>query len=247
MRILGTVAHSIRYYALSYDDNADTGLVFSADTLIIESGGSINVTDCGYRGYKRDGWTGTRSETYPGLLGATGNSGGSHGGYGGSSSGDAGNVFGVQDEPLTFGAGGAGYYSGPNGGGLVRLDIGLLILQGGSIIADGGSAWGYGGGFAAGGAAGSINLRIDDASGTGTIRATGGRGNGYPFNGCGGGGGRIAIRYGAGDISGWTIQAQGGDGYSSAPDGGEGTVYTEQVTPRSDSQTQNPDATGKEE
>jgi len=221
MRILGTLTHGKRQDALSYDTYADTGLVFKVGELVIETGGKIDVTSKGYRGTNRDGWTGTRSETYPGYLGATGsgNPGGSHGGYGGIPSGDAGDVYDSLGDPFTLGAGGGGGI-GMNGGGLIRIEAEYLVLNG-SLIADGGNQTG---GYSGGGAGGTINLRIGDASGTGTMRVNGGKGG--TVSGGGGGGGRIAIRWQSGSINNWTITTQGGGGSHL---GGAGTIYTEQV------------------
>jgi hypothetical protein len=227
MRVLGIVSHGLRYYALSYDTYADSGLVFKIGELVIESGGKIDVTGMGYRGRTRDGWTGSRSETYPGYLGASGCSGGSHGGLGGlGTSGDAGNVYDVVEDPFALGAGGStGDYpysgSGGNGGGLIRIEADVLTLNG-QILANGQSPGGY---YSGGGAGGSINLRVRQISGSGTVQTNGGSGGVYSG---GGGGGRIAIRWQEGDINSLTITTQGGTGdiAHGGQNGNPGTTYT---------------------
>ena len=80
--------------------------------------------------------------------------------------------------------------SGKNGGGLIRLEVDQLVVNGG-IYVDGQSGWAQGG-ASGGGAGGSINLRVRDISGTGAMSARGG--NGATAEAGGGGGGRVAIR-----------------------------------------------------
>ncbi|MCJ7457531.1 MAG: dockerin type I domain-containing protein, partial [candidate division Zixibacteria bacterium] len=215
---------------LSHVRGDTMGVNFTADTLKIESGGKIDVSWCGYRGINRDGWTVSRAETYPGKLGSAEGWGGSHGGFGGKGgygSGDAGDVYDLVEDPFALGSGGswrggtAG--TGGNGGGLVRIEADVLVLNG-SIVADGG----YGIGYGAGGAGGTINLRVRQASGTGTVQANGGNAdNGWYTNATGGGaGGRIAIRWQTGSTDGWTLKVQGGTpAYNGSTIGGAGTIY----------------------
>ncbi len=228
VRVMGYLTHSSRVDALQYDDNLDTGLVFNAGRLVVEPSGVLNAVGVGYRGINSGGWTGSTSETYPGFTGASSGCGGSHAGYGGVGGygGDAGDIYGSESEPLEFGAGGARLagLSGSNGGGLIRLEVGELVLNG-TISANGQDKW-----RSPGGAGGSVNLRIGIASGTGAVRATGGNATGYPDVYGGGGGGRIAIRWQTGSISSWTLTVAGGTGAYGGQPGNPGSIYTEQVS-----------------
>jgi hypothetical protein len=204
------------------------GIDAIVDTLVIEPGGKLDVTGCGYRGTNLNGWGGPRSETYQGYLGSYHASGGSHGGHGGLGTypngvgpSDPGDVYDLVDDPFALGAGGSGanyyvYNIGSMGGGLIRLNVGRLVLNG-SIIADGANMANP---AAGGGAGGTVNLRVGEIGGTGIIRADGGAGN--PSYGGGGGGGRIAVRWQTGSISSLTISSQGGTGVNL---GGAGTIY----------------------
>ena len=221
MRILGKMTHDSRQNFV-YDDGVDTGLVFRAGTLVVDSAGSIDVIGRGYRGKRSDGWESDVSETYPGYTGSSGSSGGSHGGKGavGWEAGVAGDVYGSVDDPNELGSGASTPSSavGKNGGGLVRILTDVLELNG-LITADGVTGGN-------GGAGGSINIRAREIRGSGTLSASGGDGGDQSG---GGGGGRIAVRWQVGDIERWTISARGGDAYR---DGGAGTIFTEQIPMR---------------
>ena len=110
---------------------------------------------------------------------------------------------------------------GKNGGGLIRLEVDQLVVNGG-IYVDGQSGWAQGG-ASGGGAGGSINLRRRDMSGTGAMSARGG--NGATAEAGGGGGGRVAIRWQTGSIAGLLLTAQGGVPYGAVQPGGAGTIY----------------------
>ncbi len=233
MQIYGTLSHAYWKDALSYDNMADSGLNFGIGQLDIQSGGQISVYARGYRGKSNEGWGSSAGETYPGFTGATAACGGSHGGYGGSGTygGSPGEIYDSETDPIAFGAGGGGNGNSvaPNGGGMIRLNIGSLYLNGGSIYANGGNGWGNN--AAGGGAGGSINLSVGYAAGSGLIQARGGNGGTGLYDNCGGGGGgRVSVKWQTGDISGWTINAPGGSGYFSGTPGNPGTAYTEQVT-----------------
>ena len=82
----------------------------------------------------------------------------------------------------------------------------------------------------AGGAGGSVNLRVGNASGSGSVQAKGGNSNGGLEVCGGGGGGRVAVRWRTGSIDGWSLTAAGGTGTSGGQSGSPGSVYTEQVS-----------------
>jgi hypothetical protein len=211
---------------LTHERGVLGGVDLSLDTLVVETGGKIDVGSRGYRGVGRDGWAGVdESETYPGYLGATEYSGGSHGGLGGG--GYAGQVYDSLDAPFAMGAGGssrAGVRRGGNGGGLIRVSADVFVLNG-ELQANGENASDW---VSGGGAGGAINISAREISGNGIIRADGG--NGGPTPSGGGGGGRIAIRWEAGDVNSWQVYANGGAGSGSGGgNGGAGTIYKEQV------------------
>src|SRR5262249_27570013 len=127
---------------------------------------------------------------------------------------------------------GGGYNAdiGGSGGGLIRLSAQSLTVDG-TISTDGESRSGDGPSGA--GSGGGIKVSVGSLAGRGIISAVGGDNTGAPVwnNGCGGGGGRIAVFYQ--DRNGFTgrITARGGQGqdssgvFSAERSGGAGTVY----------------------
>ena len=190
----------------------------------IAAGARIDLTG---RGYAPQGGPGA------GL----GQSGGGHGGRGGLGSDNyaGGNAYGSITEPVDLGSGGGNGYSttvGGRGGGAIRMDVGGTLDVQGSIVANGGTPWGFY--WAGGGAGGSIYLTVGTLAGAGTISADGGL---PTFNGANpsgtGAGGRIAVYYNnyafAGQIhtraADAGIQHCGGAGtLFLKPSGGRGTV-----------------------
>ena len=125
--------------------------------------------------------------------------------------------------PNELGSGGGGWGSSGNfagnGGGLVRITAGDIILDG-SIKANGGGGAQTGNG---GGSGGGVYIQTGILSGTGMITASGGNNSTAYNNAIGGGGGRIAIYYD--DLSGFdtgNITAYGGVAFGN---GGAGTIY----------------------
>jgi len=190
------------------------------DSLVIEEGGSIDVSGKGYGGGEGPGAGGY------GLDGG----GAGYGGKGGDScrGGVGGEVYGSIIEPCDLGSSGGsdGQREGGMGGGIVTLDIlGTLTIDG-SITANGmngalGSySWDRNTG---GGSGGSIYITVGTITGSGVITAHGGNGPSYScYSGGGGGGGRIAIYYEEKDIFLGIITVMGGSGYQY---GQEGTIY----------------------
>ena len=173
--------------------------------VTVETGGSISADG---RGYGLSGGPGSMPRT-------DGGPGASYGGHGGSGSqnGAWGPVYGSVLQPVDLGSG-----AGGAGGGAIELTVGGTLRVDGTIAADGNADNGAHGG----GSGGSVWLTVGSLSGTGMIRANGGRGdpNG-PYTGGGGGGGRIAVYYGN-PTEFANISAAGGNGYER---GGDGTVY----------------------
>lgn len=128
-----------------------------------------------------------------------------HNGFGNALYGD----FADPDQPGS--GGGDQFHDRTAGGGLIRMTVGALALDG-QIVADGASSSSYGG------SGGGISIEAATLSGSGSIHADGGSG---PFSG--GGGGRIALYamvFTDFDVSGITA---GGGGNGSA-----GTVHIAQ-------------------
>ncbi|HVV73827.1 MAG TPA: hypothetical protein VHI52_20350, partial [Verrucomicrobiae bacterium] len=184
----------------------------------VEAGGGIIADGTGLA--NGQGLGAGRSVNVPGYgyLGG----GGGYGGQGGDVTvkvpvASGGLTYGSLTAPLDRGSSGGSYNLGYGGlgGGAIRLIIsGTLELEGAL------SAQGMPGAIpgAGGGSGGSIWLTVGTLTGSGSIAANGGSGNGY---GGGGGGGRIALEYGLNSFAG-TVTAFGGSGSSS---GGAGTIY----------------------
>ncbi|EQC50842.1 putative lipoprotein [Bacteriovorax sp. DB6_IX] len=198
----------------------------NADTLDIQSGGSINASSKGYAG-------GTSSSVHGlGQSGGTSHGdragGAGHASVGINSDASGGTViYGSKESPVDYGSGG-GYGNsrvGGAGGGIVRIDVNNLTVNG-SISANAGNgsyAHNYKG--SGGGSGGSIWITAKNSlSGNGPISAKGGYGGNKLGNGAGSGsGGRIAIhlennKY---DYDG-TVDVSGGVGVRPAD---EGTFY----------------------
>ncbi len=188
------------------NDSTDTyGLNLTLDSLTVDSGGEIDVSEVGYASQQGTG----KGKVITGGYG----DGGGYGGEGGRNDTDMtrSNPYGDYSNPTELGSGGA--YSG--GGGKALLTITGTATINGSLLANGQSA-------NSGGSGGSINLSAATITGGGTITANGGSG-GTIYSG-GGGGGRIRLASTANTFSG-TLTARGGTGYSSNYSGGPGTIY----------------------
>ena len=151
--------------------------------------------------------------------------------------------YGSISNPAELGSGGQGGTSG-SGGGLIILNVSNLLINDGSIIANGASR-GFSQPPGGGGSGGGIKIIAGRLQGSGSIRANGGHGGwastwhgksgggyggyggkGGSDKGGGGAGGRIAIYYGTSTFSG-VITANGGTGYQT---GGAGTIYLEDTS-----------------
>jgi hypothetical protein len=138
----------------------------------------------------------------------------SHGGWGGYTNLlPAGRTYGSITNPLTPGSGGFwGTDNTAEGGGVIRLTVSGATTVNGGILATGLVTDSEAGG--------SIYLRTDTLSGTGSIDASGFSGGNY-----GGGGGRVAVYLTGGTSPGGVaLKACGGD---AGQDGAAGTVYLE--------------------
>ncbi len=202
-------------------------LTLAATTLSVGSAARVTVDGLGYLGSIASGSASSARTLGNVSAGASAFTGGSHGGYGGMSSGTPALPFGDIYQPTTAGSGGTSnnttdtLYMGGNGGGVIRIDVAGVLTQDGLVTANGAR----GGQYDTGGAGGSIWVTA------GTIARTT-TGLGFQASGAygyysGGGGGRIALHYGA--LGGtWAIdtasvQAYGGTG-ANYGSGGSGTV-----------------------
>ncbi|HAV61008.1 MAG TPA: hypothetical protein DCY13_01415, partial [Verrucomicrobiales bacterium] len=192
--------------------------------LAVSTNSRIDVSGRGYLGGRsggNDGWTGrTLGNTTEG--GSYRRSGGSYGGLGASGTAEpiVNTTYGLARDPNEVGSGGgADSDFGGSGGGLVRLTVGALSLEG-QILANGGSGTSWGGG----GSGGGIKLTAGTMSGSGAIRANGGNAGGTQPGG--GGGGRIAIVYGA--LNGFEFGNVTVNGGTAWANGAAGTIFTQQ-------------------
>ncbi|MCB9284728.1 MAG: hypothetical protein H6563_11685 [Lewinellaceae bacterium] len=248
----GVITHSLRLQA---------GLVLNlTGTLEIKEGGIIDVSYRGLRGGGNGSSFGSHGETYNSQgsivsannYGGEQSAGGSYGGYGargydgytGAFSGQTPTPYGVMENPLQLGSGGAGSGGGTrggNGGGLVIINADQCIINGG-IYANGANGIGSQSlSCGSGGAGGGINITTNSISGTGVIQAIGGSGyhkgggSGTTIDDYGGGGsgGRIAIHYEnntfpVGNILASSKMTTGGSGSKNA--GAAGTVFVRQIS-----------------
>ncbi|MBK8001594.1 MAG: hypothetical protein IPK15_23550 [Verrucomicrobia bacterium] len=195
-------------------------LLITANTVMISTNSRIDVTGRGYLGGRRGG-NGDVGRTIGNTAvgGSLRRNGGSYGGVGGFGSADAfaNAVYGSFRDPNEVGSGGGtDVDAGGNGGGLIRMTVQTLVLQG-QVLANGGDGdtWGGGGG------GGGIKITATKMSGSGIILANGGRG--FSQSG-GGGGGRVAVYYNS--IDGFDLaRVQTLGGVTGARQGTPGTVY----------------------
>lgn len=191
-------------------------LDIDAARAVITANSSIDVSA---RGYLGGGYAGNGNEgrTLGNVPGSTYRAAGSYGGLGGGFGGTPNPVYGNADDPNELGSGGSAGACGRggDGGGLLRLHAGSLVVDG-AILADGEAVSACQPGSGSGG---GLRIVVDDAlSGTGVIRAAGGAGD------VGGGGGRVAVSAGSSTLPAANVTAPGGAGHSRA--GEDGTVRT---------------------
>ena len=168
-------------------------------TLTVESGAVLDVSVLGYAGGPTSGSPGIAPT---GVTAAASDAGGSHGGMGalGSTAGPAGDIYDSVYQPQLGGGGGSlrlaatGRHGG-NGGGLLMLNVGQLVLNG-QILAKGEQRTSVGNSDASG-AGGSVVITVDTLSGTGLIDVSGGSYNAQSQAGGAGGAGRVALYVGS--------------------------------------------------
>ncbi|MEM6797677.1 MAG: hypothetical protein AAF725_27160, partial [Acidobacteriota bacterium] len=195
-------------------DDGVQGLEIRANRVVVEATGLIDVSGHGFSFGTND--SGLRGLAPEGVVGSL--ISGSHGGFGASGTGDPGEIFGSVYRPR-FSGGGAGYYNGGIGGGVIEIFAPEIVLEG-ELRSDGTP----GSDGRRGGAGGTILLETDRLIGAGAIHA-----RGSDAERSAGGGGRVAIL--AQELIGFDpgnqVSAAGGlQTYSSDMHrGGAGTIY----------------------
>jgi Bacterial Ig-like domain/Concanavalin A-like lectin/glucanases superfamily/Divergent InlB B-repeat domain len=192
-----------------------------AGAMTIDATSKIDVTGRGYLGaWKTGNGNDGRTLGNSGNGGSKGSGGGSYGGLGGVNPGASDSasfvtaLYGDSYNPNEPGSGGGTIHSwnaGSNGGGLVRIQAGSLVLNG-KISSEGEVSNGWG----SNGSGGGVRIVAGTVSGSGALSVNGG-GNGF----CGGGGGRIAIYCDTMTFPAANITASGGNGN---PDGSPGSI-----------------------
>jgi len=181
-------------------------LDITTTSLSIDANSKIDVTAKGYLGGRRGDNTSYQGRTLNNALGSSGRCGGGYGGLGGTSSGVSNPVYGDFANPNELGSGGGTanwQYPGGNGGGLLKIEVDTITLNG-SILANGENRL-----YSGCGSGGGINISVKTLTGGGRIAVDGGRYLGG--SGFGGGGGRVAIYCESLDPT-ITITAAGGIG-----------------------------------
>lgn len=225
----GKLTHTDNSTAQSYEVD------FSAATITIDNGGSIDADALGYDA--NQGETGGK-----GGGAACAGGGGAHGGNGGASqtwggcTSSGGTAYGSSTNPITMGSGG-GTRSGntattaSQGGGYIKLNVTGTITINGTITADGAASTGASGGYGfGGGAGGGINVSAAVIAGTPqSITATGGASSNESIDGGGGGGGRIYFGYSSSTTIGVSNTDVGGGTGNSATAGSAGSETVTQT------------------
>jgi len=159
----------------------------------VESGGYIDVNG---RGYSSQQGPAKGADAYSSGGGA------GHGGNGGKGyEGNGGGTYDSVANPSQIGSGGGRMTrhgrAGGNGGGGIRLSVGGVLTNNGTIRANGNNSSMYNGRSSGGGSGGFINLTAGEFTGSGAISANGGSAVSTTYTGGGGAGGRIALYYSA--------------------------------------------------
>ncbi len=202
---------------------------FTAQTITINAGGSVDVMGRGYASSAGlgSGPGGGAGDTYAGGGGHGGN--GANGNYNGV--GDQGGVAYCDITNVnTIGSAGGRATTGGKGGGLIRLNAAGTVTINGSILANSGA--GINNTTAGGGAGGGVKIVGGTITGTPASFDISG---GVPYTifgyGGGGGGGCAQLEYTASNsITPSQITMNGGSGNGTIFKGGAGEVYIKQTT-----------------
>ncbi len=208
-----------------YEGQGDRGWVsIDAAIVYVDPGSKIDAAEAGYRGAGQEDLSGegpgggsSASQDGPGAgagHGAAGHDGVIHDCQAVSAGGD--DVGTRTDGELRMGSGGGTLMgsseTGCRGGGAIGITASQVLIQG-ELIVDGQDCDTGTLHDGAGGAGGSVIITSDDLSCSGLIRAQGG--NGYDDSSSGpgaGAGGRVQLFTEAPDLTGCSIDVQGGTG-----------------------------------
>ncbi|TNF22656.1 MAG: hypothetical protein EP329_28365, partial [Deltaproteobacteria bacterium] len=202
-------------------------LDITADEVIVDSGGTIDVSGRGWLGGNNSHTSGYAPYAF---AAAPASQGGGHGGEGARDNNvaDGGEAYGSLYHPTHNGAGGGGNTSyadrGGSGGGTIHIVAATRAVLNGALRANGYNGVDPGSYGTAGGAGGSIYVEAPLIQGNGPLEAYGG--NGADDDAAGGGGGRIALiaadaitdvpgsrsPYGAFNVRGGVTNGNGGAG-----------------------------------
>ncbi|EQC48159.1 hypothetical protein M899_2647 [Bacteriovorax sp. BSW11_IV] len=207
-------------------------LSFLETTILdIQAGGEINVSALGYLGGISPALAGNGPSGGQGHSNSSADPGGAgHAGPGGNGRSSGGTtVYGDRKEPVDFGSGGGAGDDevGGHGGGVVKIIVNDLIVNG-NIFAKGGQGENSCCDQGAGGSGGSIWIQVNNSfTGSGAISVGGGSAGGVDGNEITGAGaaGRLAIYQNSGAyVYSGSIDINGG---SSGTRGSSGTFYLE--------------------
>lgn len=202
----------------------ESRLDLEAGTLAVSSNASIDADGRGYLGGERPGNEGTNEgRTEGNTAGSSIRAGGSYGGLGGATDGGTPAAsHGSLTQPAALGSGGGrggdDNWPGGDGGGWIRILAGEIQVDG-VLSANGATPSGS---LAGSGSGGTIDIETGALSGNGFLRANGG---GFEV---GGGGGRVAVRYGSLALATSHLEAKGGA--ATTLSGGNGTVFLKQAS-----------------
>jgi cysteine-rich repeat protein len=177
----GTLTHFLNYLP-DASFNIDFNIDFSANNIVIESGGAVNADLKGFaRGDLESDGNGPGKGIYSPMIGWGGGAG--HASPGGKARKDGilyvgGDSYGTE-QAITLGSSGAGSTAKPggHGGGLVMLSAGSSLSVQGLITSKGGSGLHKSGAIGgAGGSGGSIRLSGADVIINGSLSVDGGSG-----------------------------------------------------------------------
>jgi hypothetical protein len=205
------IAPSVIVTANSVGKTGGAGqIVLTANNLFMDTGSKIIADGTGHLGGIKSGFTqaNINGQAPPTTSGGGtwqywGGSGGAHASSGGASSGGAGGTAydtnGLQlTNPTDLGSGGGGASSNPGGagGGSFKLNISDVLINYGTLSANGikGDSVSASGAAGGGGSGGSIWILASKFVNTGPVEAKGGSTRGVQWNGFAGGGsgGRIS-------------------------------------------------------
>ncbi len=217
--------------SLRASDVAASTLEVRSRSLAIDAGSRLHADARGHLG---------SSGEAPGESASAdcGGGGGGHGGHGGRGLINCVRAGGVENgdpwSPSAMGSGGGaawnGAAAGGRGGGAVHVVVAETLTLQGVISAAGGVGGNSSERGGGGGAGGSVWVETGHLTGSGTVRAPGGRSPGTSRGGGGGGGGRVAVYFDTSNFVGVTrTDVGGGSSHSEAGQAGS-AIFVDRTT-----------------